>query len=50
MAKLIGQVQAMIEESGDAEGFEAADWFARWLEGPLPAFGGQRPTELLDTM
>lgn len=49
MARLVGQVQAMVEESGQAQGFNAAEWVARWLEKPLPALGGQRPADLMDT-
>lgn len=49
MARLVGQVQAMVEESGNPEGFDAAQWVARWLERPLPALGGQRPADLMDT-
>jgi putative toxin-antitoxin system antitoxin component (TIGR02293 family) len=49
MARLVGQVQAMVEESGDPEGFDAASWVAQWLEQPLPALGGRRPAELMDT-
>ena len=49
MARLVGQVQAMVEESGDPEGFDAAPWVAQWLEQPLPALGGRRPAELMDT-
>ncbi len=49
MARLVGQVQAMVEDSGNPEGFNAAEWLARWLERPLPALGGQRPAELMDT-
>jgi uncharacterized protein (DUF2384 family) len=49
MARLVGQVQAMVEESGRPEGFDAAAWVARWLDRPLPALAGQRPAELMDT-
>ena len=49
MASLIEQVRTMIEESGNPEGFDAAAWVARWLERPLPALGGQKPAELMDT-
>ena len=49
-AKLVGQLEAMIEESGDPTGFDAHAWMARWLTEPLPAFGGVRPLDLVDTM
>lgn len=49
LARLVGQVQLMVEESGRPEGFVAAEWVAQWLEQPLPALGGQRPGELMDT-
>ena len=49
MTSLIGQVQIMIEESGNPEGFNAAEWVARWIDRPLPALGGQKPAELMDT-
>jgi putative toxin-antitoxin system antitoxin component (TIGR02293 family) len=50
IAKLVGQLQAMVEDSGEAEGFDAAGWMSRWLTEPLPALGGTRPVELMDTM
>lgn len=49
LAKLLGQVQAMVEESGDPKGFDAAVWLSRWLREPLPALGGA-PMDFLDTM
>jgi putative toxin-antitoxin system antitoxin component (TIGR02293 family) len=49
-AKLIGQLEAMIEESGNPEGFEAVAWMSRWLNDPNPALGGARPVDLMDTM
>jgi putative toxin-antitoxin system antitoxin component (TIGR02293 family) len=50
LARLIGQVQAMVEESGDPAGFDAQGWTARWLAEPLPALGGERPVDYMDTM
>jgi putative toxin-antitoxin system antitoxin component (TIGR02293 family) len=50
VAKLIGQVQAMVEESGEPEGFDAKVWVSAWLRKPLVALGGVRPLDLLDTM
>jgi putative toxin-antitoxin system antitoxin component (TIGR02293 family) len=49
-AKLVGQLEAMIQESGDPGDFDARAWMARWLTEPLPAFGGIRPADLMDTM
>ncbi|TCK33303.1 putative toxin-antitoxin system antitoxin component (TIGR02293 family) [Paraburkholderia sp. BL8N3] len=49
IARLIGQVQTMVEQSGNPEGFDAARWLGRWLDEPLPALGGERPADLMDT-
>ena len=49
-AKLVGQVEIMLEDSGAAPDFDARAWLARWLTEPLAAFGGTRPADLLDTM
>jgi putative toxin-antitoxin system antitoxin component (TIGR02293 family) len=49
-AKLVGQVEAMVQESGDPTDFDARTWLARWLNEPLAAFGGVRPVDLVDTM
>lgn len=40
LSRLIGQVQTMIEQSGEPEGFDAAHWVAAWIERPSPALGG----------
>lgn len=50
MAKLVGQLEAMVEESGDPVGFDAAGWLSQWLREPIPALGGARPFDLMDTM
>ncbi|WP_309228748.1 MbcA/ParS/Xre antitoxin family protein [Roseomonas sp. KE2513] len=47
--RLLHQVQAMVRESGDPVGFDAAAWLSRWLSAPLPALGGARPIDLLNT-
>ncbi len=49
LSRLVGQVQALVDDAGDAAGFNAAVWTAGWLEQPLPALGGQRPAGLMDT-
>lgn len=50
LAELVGQVEAMVEESGDPEGFDAHAWLAEWLKEPVPALGGVRPIDYLDTV
>jgi putative toxin-antitoxin system antitoxin component (TIGR02293 family) len=50
LARLVGQLEATIQESGDPKGFDAISWLARWLNCPLPALGGCRPITLMDTM
>ncbi len=49
LAHLVEQVQAMVQQSGDPAGFDAAQWVAQWLEKPLPALGGKRPAEFMDS-
>jgi len=49
IARLVGQVHTLVEESGSLEGFNAAKWVAAWLDQPQPALGGKRPAELMDT-
>ena len=49
IAKLLGQLEAIVEESGDITDFDARAWLSRWLREPLPALGGT-PIALLDTM
>ncbi|MBA4087542.1 MAG: hypothetical protein C0491_07045 [Novosphingobium sp.] len=50
VAKLIGQVETIVAEAGDPQGFSAPEWISRWLREPLPALGGTAPIDLLDTM
>lgn len=53
MAKLIGQVEAMLEESGDPDlmhDFDAARWLTHWMEEPIPALGGATPADYMDTI
>lgn len=49
MAKLVGQVEKMVAQSGDPGGFDAARWVGDWLNQPNPALGGQLPAEYMDT-
>ena len=50
VARLIGQVQEMVTQSGDSEGFDASQWLGQWLARPLPALGGERPRDYMDTI
>jgi putative toxin-antitoxin system antitoxin component (TIGR02293 family) len=47
--RLVDRAQTLVEDAGDAAGFDAARWAAAWLEQPLPALGGRRPGEFMDT-
>jgi putative toxin-antitoxin system antitoxin component (TIGR02293 family) len=49
IARLVGQVDQIVRESGTAEGFAPARWTAAWLDRPHPALGGARPATLMDT-
>ncbi len=50
LARLIGQVEVMVQQSGDPAGFRAAHWMKDWLDQQVAALGGRRPKELLDTV
>jgi len=50
VARLVGQVEAMVEENGDPEGFDSTEWLSRWLDHPLPALADRRPVVYLDTI
>lgn len=48
---LLGIAQSIVAESTDdqAAQFDVAKWLGRWIESPLPALGGRKPADLLDT-
>jgi putative toxin-antitoxin system antitoxin component (TIGR02293 family) len=50
VGRLLGQVQTMVRESGNREGFDASAWLSAWMSAPVPALGGARPLDLMDTM
>lgn len=50
LTALIGMVEEMVEDSGDPTGFDAPTWVSNWLEQRLPALGGRKPVEYLDTI
>lgn len=49
LTKLIGQVEMIVRESGDPDGFNPAKWFSHWIEQPIAALDGRKPGEFLDT-
>lgn len=49
LVQLIGQAEAIVNESGAAEDFDAAAWVGHWLGEPQPALGGRTPGEFMDT-
>jgi len=49
VARLVGLVQSMVEESGESESFDAAQWLGQWIQVPVPALGGRTPADMLDT-
>lgn len=46
---LVDEVQSMVEESGNPEGFDTGHWLCNWLHEPLPALGGRLPAEYMKT-
>lgn len=48
--RLIGQLEAIVEESGIGQGFDAAHWLSNWLHEPVPDLGGVKPLSPLATM
>ncbi|HXT78183.1 MAG TPA: antitoxin Xre/MbcA/ParS toxin-binding domain-containing protein [Acetobacteraceae bacterium] len=50
VGRLLGQLQTMVRESGNLEGFDASAWLSTWMSAPVPALGGARPLDLMDTM
>jgi putative toxin-antitoxin system antitoxin component (TIGR02293 family) len=49
IARLIGQVEQIVAESGTPKGFDPASWTAAWLVQPAAVLGGKSPGEFLDT-
>lgn len=48
-ARLVDQVQHVVQKSGNPEGFDAGRWVVQFLEAPHPALGGRRPADLMRT-
>ena len=50
IARLVGQAQNLVDESGDQRDFDAGRWVGAWLQQPLPALRGKSPGEFMDTV
>jgi putative toxin-antitoxin system antitoxin component (TIGR02293 family) len=50
IARLVGQAQNLVEQSGGSADFDAGRWVGEWLQKPLPALDGKSPGELMDTV
>lgn len=48
-ADLVRLVEKMIQESGNAEGFDGRAWLKRWMASPHPALNGATPKSYMDT-
>ncbi|WP_082742043.1 MbcA/ParS/Xre antitoxin family protein [Burkholderia sp. MSMB1078WGS] len=46
---LTAQVQRMVDDSGNPDGFDARSWLLNWLRSPVPALGGRCPADYLQT-
>jgi len=49
LQRLIGEVEAVVRDCGESEGFAAGRWLASWLQRPNQALGGASPANFLDT-
>jgi uncharacterized protein (DUF2384 family) len=51
LIKLLALAQDICEDSthAEAQNFDTAKWLGTWIRCPLPALGGQKPADLLDT-
>jgi len=45
IARLVGQAQNLIEQSGGSADFDAGRWIGDWLQKTLPALDGKSPGE-----
>lgn len=45
VVRLVGQVKDMVAD----DRFDAGEWVSKWLETSIPALGGRKPAEFMDT-
>jgi len=46
---LISQVELMMLNTGKYENFDARSWVVNWINRPINALGGKKPSEFLNT-
>lgn len=49
IGRLTRRVQAIVEESGNPEGFDALRWTEAFLLRPMPALGRKTPNKFMET-
>src|SRR5258708_16385107 len=49
IARLVGQAQRLVQDSGGPAAFDAAKGAAAWLDRPLSALRGKRPGQFMHT-
>lgn len=49
-ASIVGQLEALVQECGDPRRFDLPAWISRWLADPVPALGGARPLDLIESL
>lgn len=49
LQRLLGEVEAVVRDCGDGQGFAAGRWLASWLQRPNHALGGATPAAFMDT-
>lgn len=49
IARLVGQAERIVKQSGNSDGFDAGKWTADWLDRAVPALGGKMPASFMDT-
>ena len=50
VARMVVDLQTIVETSGDHSGSDAGTWLGRWLTRPLPALGWRQPADWLGTV
>jgi len=49
LEELIKQVELIVQQSGDSKNFDAEQWIKIWIQRSVPALGGKRPVDYMNT-